>query len=177
MFLKSFEKPSKFYEAFGQWLRDTGELSEAIKAEKWYELVWRFMNRAVEENLNESTSLNGKTELKLCLLLDYMSSLGKTPPQWLQDSLCVEVKEDVFELAKSNDLVDKIPHLQDFSPKERVKRIRFAGIDKLTTNLLISSLSEQVVISETIKIDAGIILVDINYKHPVSEQHPIYIYV
>lgn len=176
LILKNFEKPSHFYEAFAKWLRDGGELSEAIKAERWYELVWSFMSEIFEKN-QDKTFLNKKTELKLCLLLDYMSSLGKTAPSWLLDTFGVEGKEQVFELAKSHALVDQIPYLQELSPKERVKRVRFAGIDKLTTNLLISNLSEHVVVSETIQLSSGIILVDISSKHPVSEQYPIYIFV
>lgn len=176
LILKNFEKPSHFYETFAKWLRDGGELSEAIKAERWYELVWSFMSEIFEKN-QDKTFLNKKTELKLCLLLDYMSSLGKTAPSWLLDTFGVEGKEQVFELAKSHALVDQIPYLQELSPKERVKRVRFAGIDKLTTNLLISNLSEHVVVSETIQLSSGIILVDISSKHPVSEQYPIYIFV
>lgn len=170
--LKSYERPSMFYESFAKWLRREGELDEAIKAEKWYELLWSF----AKENLkNFSGSM--ASELKLSLLLDYMSSLGKTVPYWLSENFGVEVKEDIFELAKSNALREIIPQLESITPKEQVKRIRFAGIDRSTTNLLISRFSEQIISSRTQGLASGIILVDISSKHPVSEQYPIYIFV
>lgn len=165
LILKKYERSSIFYETFAKWLRDRGELNESIKAEKWYEYLWHF----AKEQLG--------IELKLTLLLDFMSSLGKTPPEWLIETFGIEVKERVFELAKTNLLSGLIPQLEIISPKERVKRIRFAGIDKEMTNLLINNLSETVILSDDSGVDTGIILVDINSKHPVSEQYPIYIFV
>ncbi len=175
--LSNYPRPSDFYVSFANWLRKRGTFDEAIKTEKWYELIWNFVASNNAQN-NEQHSMLDENQLKCHLMMDYMSSLGKAPLEWMQDPAITGIKEVVFEIAKSDICADIMPHLGDVSPKERVKKIRFAGIDKKATNLLIYSESEHLIeMPHTIHTEFGILLVDLSDKHPVSEQYPIYIFV
>ena len=176
--LSHYPRSSEFYVAFATWLREKGYFKEAIKTERWYELIWKFATTHIISDQQDQRLALDPNLLRLHLMMDYMSSLGKAPLEWMQEPFIAGVKEAVFEIAKDDIWVEMMPHLEEISPKERVKKIRFAGFDKKMTNLLIKSGSEDFVNGTyTIHGQFGILLVDLSHKHPVSEQYPIYIFV
>lgn len=164
--LSHFDKPSQFFVGFSRWLRLQCHLDEAIKTEKWYELLWHF-----------AQDLPDPQTLRLTLIADYMTSLGKQAPEWLSKDLLADGKADVFELAKSSEFEACFPHLTALSPKERVKRIRYAALSNAQAIKLVPYFKEKVIKLDRDSSQMALLIVELNEKHPVTELYPAYLFV
>lgn len=167
--LKCYSQPSDFYMSLSHWLRNEGHFNEAIKTDKWFNLVYQF---GIEKLSSKIESQN----IAVCLLIDYMASMGRTAPEWLCEVLALtDVKAQVFELVKGQSFNDQFKHLADQSPKEKVKKIRYTGCTAPQTIFTEHFEVEKIIIdleSET----EGILVVDPYNRHPVLERYPIYYY-
>lgn len=168
--LKYFPKASDFYLSFSQWLRSHGYFNEAIKSDRWYELIFEF--------INEHTLLRANKSLfATCLLIDYMASMGRTAPEWLGEILALtDGKAQLFELVKEDLFVLEFSHLKNLAPKERVKKIRYAAINQEIAHNFKEQLVQQTTIMTIESFDYDLLVVDPLHKHPVLERYPIHYY-
>ncbi len=164
------ESPSQFYVTFSTWVRIKGYFEEAIKLERWYELLWLF---CVDQKSNQVDLLI----LRANLLLDFISSLGKYPPEWLSGKMTTDVKAETFELVKTKSFELMFPHLLELSAKERVKRIRFMGVTKGLTEAMQQILVDRVIKIETKVCFDGILIVELSKKHVITERYETYLFI
>lgn len=165
-----FERPSQFFVEFSMWLRKQGYFEEAIKLERWYELIWMF---CVDQNSSQVDLLI----LRASLLLDYMSSLGKQPPEWLSGKMTTDVKSNTFELVKNKSFGLIFPHLAELSAKESVKKIRYAGATKALIDAMKQILLDRVIIIQTKVCLEGILIVELSEKHVITERYETYLFI
>lgn len=168
--LAQFDKPSHFFEDFSRWLRVSGYFNEAIRSERWYELVLEY---AGHKQFDRATV----EKLRISLTADYMAALGKQAPEWLSGSDSLRIKADVFELVKQTAFTEVLPNLEPLAPKERVKHIRYTGITTESVAVL-AALSEV----RCIKLDRktsqnAVLIVELSEKHPVTERYATYLFV
>lgn len=147
--LSHYSSPSDFFERFSLWLRNQGHFNEAIKTDSWFELLWQFAN-------GQHQLSNVLVPLKIELLTDYMSSMGKQAPAWLVEGFEQDLKTQIFDIVKRPEFVEKCPELSELSAKERVKKVRYAGVEIEGKQL--------------------ILMVILTEKHPVRELYPYYIF-
>lgn len=168
--LKHYISASDFYLNFSQWLRNQSYFDEAIKADRWYELLYEYIS---QEELTHKDS----TLVAACLLIDYMAAQGRTAPDWLFETLSLtDGKAQLFELVKSESFVLDFPHLKSIAPKERVKKIRYAALPEKTRSIFNELLKNQSIIMAIDPFEYGLLVVDPAHKHPVLERYPIYYY-
>ncbi len=170
--LAQYERPSVAFTSFANWLRGSGAFEEAIKGERWYLLLSQFY-------LNTFKPTEAVRQLFLIALIsDYMAATGKQIPDWMGALISLtDAKAEAFELAKTEIFNRRYTALSELSPKERIKKIRYAGIQSMKNSQIPATFEKKGVKLHKVKValseSDGMIVVDLTSKHPVTERYGI----
>lgn len=173
-----FERASELFVKFAEVLRAQNVLDEAMSADKWMYHWYQFALKIVPPKK--------KDELNVRLILDSLAAFGKMPVDGLlTENIWMDAKAVAFEVAKSEAFETAFARLSDLTPKERIKKIRYLGMNTSTNSILQGIISESglwhvypnaFTLQEDETID-HLAIIDASDRHPVLERYPLHIFI
>lgn len=173
-----YDRPSQLFLDFAGYLRQLGVLDDAMSADRWAQNWYAFAKTVIE--------IDDQQELALSVAIDYFASFAKLPPEWLElGEAFVDAKAAAFEIVKGEAFSAMAAELGDLSPKERIKKIRYLGLNTTTTSLLQGIINKSglwQVYPNAYQWDLeqdvnAVLMINAADRHPVLERFPLHLFI
>lgn len=173
-----YDRPSQLFLDFAGYLRQLGVLDDAMSADRWAQNWYAFAKTVIEKD--------DQQELALSVAIDYFASFAKLPPEWLElGEAFVDAKAAAFEIVKGEAFSAMATELGDLSPKERIKKIRYLGLNTTTTSLLQGIINKSglwQVYPNAYQWDLeqdvnAVLMINAADRHPVLERFPLHLFI
>lgn len=173
-----YNRPSQLFLDFAGYLRQLGVLDDAMSADRWAQNWYAFAKTVIE--------IDDQQELALSVAIDYFAAFAKLPPEWLElGEAFVDAKAAAFEIVKGEAFSAMAAELGDLSPKERIKKIRYLGLNTTTTSLLQGIINKSglwQVYPNAYQWDLeqdvnAVLMINAADRHPVLERFPLHLFI